>query len=84
FRALKSPSNSVEHLLTLAYYLEKYEGFPEYEVEDLKKRWPDKSVEASWDEELLERCLSSGFLENRPSGAFTLTFTGEQYVQGGF
>lgn len=81
FLKLKQPSTSVEHLLALAYYLERYEQKTEYEAEELKTRWPESS--APWDQALVDHCVASGYLEATSSG-FTLTFTGEQFVQGGF
>lgn len=80
FLQLKQPSTSVESLLALAYYLERYEQKTEYEAEELKTRWPESSP---WEQELLDHCIASGYLDATASG-YTLTFTGEQYVQGGF
>lgn len=77
FLTLKSPQTPVEKLLAGAYYLEKYGRKESFTIADL-------AVLQAWESDGMEQALKSGWIETSGEEAFTLTFSGQQYVQGGF
>lgn len=79
FLKLKEPQTPMEHLVTLAYYFEKYLRQDSYTQQELADKIGD-----AWTPEVLAEAVAEGWLEDRGDESYTLTFSGEQYVQGGF
>jgi len=82
FLALKEPESLVDRLLTLAYFLEKYEGRSKYDLSELNKAWHAEFPDDAFTPDLWRDALERGYLEEI-DGRLTLTFSGEAYVQGG-
>ena len=82
FLALKEPKTSLDRLLTLAYYLEKYEGQNHYGVPELDRAWSEAFPDDAFSTELCLEAVRGGYVEE-VGGHLTLTFSGEAYVQNG-
>ncbi len=82
FLALKEPKTSLDRLLTLAYYLEKYEGQNHYGMPELDRSWADAFPDDAFSTELCLEAVRSGYVEE-VDGHLTLSFSGEAYVQNG-
>lgn len=82
FLKLKEPDNALDKLLTLSYFLEKYEGRPRYDLSELDAAWNDAFPRDAFHPEVWRDAIEEGYLEEN-GGMFTLTFSGEAYVQNG-
>lgn len=82
FLKLKEPENALDKLLTLAYFLEKYEGRPRYDLSELDEAWNNAFPHDAFHPELWHDAVERAYLEEA-CGKFTLTFSGEAYVQNG-
>lgn len=82
FLSLKEPRTSLDRLLTLAYYLEKYEGQTHYGTTELDRAWSEAFPDDAFSSQLCRDAVKSGYLEE-VGGHLTLTFSGEAYVQNG-
>ncbi|MEB3298493.1 MAG: hypothetical protein VKO21_03305 [Candidatus Sericytochromatia bacterium] len=81
--ALKEPDSPRDRLLTVAYYLERYEKRERYGLDQLRMLWLEAYPCLSMDPEAWEDALRDGYLERVADGQFTLTFSGESFVQNG-
>jgi hypothetical protein len=72
----------VDRLLTLAYFMEKYEGLPLYDLSELNQAWHSAFPDDAFTPDVWRDAMARGYLEEQ-EGRFTLTFSGEAYVQGG-
>ncbi len=82
FLALKEPKASLDRLLTLAYYLEKYEGQNHYGMAELDLAWAEAFPDDAFSTELCLEAVRCGYIEE-VGGHLTLSFSGEAYVQNG-
>lgn len=82
FLKLKEPQTSLDKLLTLAYFLEKYEGRPKYDLSELDEAWHASFPADAFHPEIRGDAVARGYVEES-CGMFTLTFSGEAYVQNG-
>ena len=83
FVALKEPDSPRDRLLTLAYFLEKYDKLEQYGLDQLRMLWIEAFPCESMDSCSWEDAIRDGYLERVGDGRFTLTFSGESYVQSG-
>lgn len=81
--ALKEPGSPRDRLLTAAYYLERYEKRERYGLDQLRLLWLEAYPCAPMDPEAWEDAIRDGYLERVADGQFTLTFSGESFVQNG-
>ena len=81
--ALKNPETPRDRLLTAAYYLERYEKRERYGLDQLRMLWLEAYPCEPMDPESWEDAIRDGYLERVADGMFTLTFSGESYVQNG-
>ena len=82
FLKLKAPDNSLDRLLTLAYFIEKYEGRPRYALSDLDEAWNNAYPHDAFHPDIWRDALERGYIED-DAGQFTLSFSGVAYVQNG-
>jgi hypothetical protein len=81
--ALKEPGSPRDKLLTAAYYLERYEKRERYGLDQLRLLWLEAYPCEPMDPEAWEGAIRDGYLERVADGQFTLTFSGESFVQNG-
>lgn len=86
----KAPSNGVQMTLTIAYYLETYEGISSFNAADLEQgfRAARESVPANINDKA-NMCVKNGYFmeeKNKKDSmkAWLVTRTGEEVVQKGF
>ena len=86
----KGPGNDVQRVLTIGYYLEKYDGLDSFNVEDLRKgfRAAAEAVPGNLSE-AIRKNVAKGHLmpagqQKAGSRALILTNTGEKLVDEGF
>jgi hypothetical protein len=82
FLKLKGPQTSIDRLLTLAYFLEKYEGKAKYDLGELDRAWYQSFPDDAFTPDIWKDAMARGYLEES-NGRLTLTFSGEAYVQAG-
>lgn len=86
----RAPSNGVQMTLTIAYYLETYEGISPVNAADLEKgfRAAREAVPKNINDKM-NMCVSNGHLmeekeKKNSMKAWVVTRSGEQYVQTNF
>ncbi|GEM_PF-4512151 len=84
FLKLKAAQAPEDILVTVAYYLEKYNRREHYQVLDLQRllaQAPEAACLAI--DTAVELALTKGHLEHLPDGSYTLTYRGQAYVREG-
>lgn len=82
FLKLKEPETTLDRLLTLAYYLEKYESRQNYDLSELNEVWHRQFPEDALTPGVWEEAIAKSYLLDS-KGKLTLSFSGEAYVQNG-
>jgi len=86
----KNPGNGIQKTLTMAYYLEKYEGLSSFNVKDLEKGFHDakESAPENINYKVIVSIQKGYMMESKEKKdnlkAWNLTNSGEKFVESDF
>lgn len=83
FLALKEVTSPHDQVLAIAYYVEKYEYLPNFDLDELQTYLAQAAIDPHLAEAALAEYCQQGLLIDEGSGRYSLSFSGEQRVKYG-